>query len=524
MRIGLLDCTLRDGGFLNDWHFGELNAKTIVKCLIDIGVEAVELGFLNASTEFNADRQLFSSFEDCDSLFGQITKQKTKFFVMHNVNDSSEPIELKSPNTCVDGVRIIFKKGHCKKAIEVGNAYKTQGFLVCFQFVATIDYDIYELERDLTLINQEAPYCVSIVDTYGQMFPQNVRQLVNTFDKHLNSGIKIGFHGHNNLQLAFANSIEFCNSVPDSREVIVDVTLNGFGKGAGNTPSELFTNYINSLYGSKVIYDQALVFELLEFFTNTLSPKLKYGYSTLHSVAASANCHPNYVKSLVERHTITMEEIYHVLSKIPENAKLYYNQDLVNELYDTSDCRKLETTSFRNQIAEITKNKNVILVAPGPSSKAFSPELYRISDKVDNVIISINFYFENADFIFFANQARASQFDALFTGEQGYGVICTSNINFKKVQPHIIVPSSSKNKHNPYSNSLVLFLELLCDLGIHSVFVVGADGFTGSADYIEGVKEPIKSTEYLRKFNDHTSKTLKTLSDVMDIKMVYGDR
>ena len=97
-------------------------------------------------------------------------------------------------------------------------------------------------------------------------------------------------------------------------------------------------------------------------------------------------------------------------------------------------------------------------------------------------------------------------------------------MKFKNISPHIIVPYNSNSKHNEYSNSLVLFLELLCDLGIRSVFVVGADSFTGSADYIEGVKEPIKSTEYLRKFNNHTSKTFKILSDAMDIKMIYGDR
>lgn len=165
-NIEILDCTLRDGGFINDWDFGHYAIYNIVNRLIESNINFLEVGFLHNDRNFDINRTITKHTEDFNKII-KIKNKKIMILAMIILGEADIDNVGDKEDTIIDGIRIVFKKKDIDKALD--------------------------LAKKVTEIN---PYAVYIVDTYGLMHKKQVLNYFNILDKTLPKNIKIGFHYH----------------------------------------------------------------------------------------------------------------------------------------------------------------------------------------------------------------------------------------------------------------------------------------------------------------------------------------
>src|SRR5699024_3267598 len=145
------------------------------------------------------------------------------------------------------------------------------------------------------------------------MYRNDVSHRFYVIDKNMKPGIHIGFHGHNNLQLAFSNA-QILGKIQTKRTLILDASVYGMGRGAGNLPTELITQYINRNIASR--YDVSMVMGIYDEYIAPIRKKYEWGYTMPYHIAASHVCHPNYATYLINRQTLTMQNIEKIIQSI----------------------------------------------------------------------------------------------------------------------------------------------------------------------------------------------------------------
>ena len=216
------------GGYLNDWEFGRNNYLSIYERLVASDVDIIEVGFVDDRRPYDINKTIYPDTKAIRRSFGKI-KKKAPFTVamidygtcdISNVEDCVD--------SWVDGIRVIFKKHLMHEAMEYCRLLKNKGYKVFSNLVAVSDYSDEDFIEISKLLNDVEPYAVSMVDTYGLMYPDDVIRIFKVLDANIPKDMCIGFHPHNNLQLGFANSLAFIQNAGD-RNIIVDATLYGMG-------------------------------------------------------------------------------------------------------------------------------------------------------------------------------------------------------------------------------------------------------------------------------------------------------
>ena len=321
-RIKILDCTLRDGGYLNNWLFGEKTIFSILSNLNQCKIDYIECGFLkNCNNDSN--KTFFSTIEELKNF----TQKDQSYTLMVNFGE----YDIKNFSFCKDKnikIRIAFKKHNQKEALEYISELKKLDWDIFVNPMSTNTYsqkELLELTKELNKIN---PLGVTIVDTLGNMYEKDVINIFKFFDSTLNKGISLGFHSHNSLQLSFSNTKALLKMNID-RTLIIDSCLYGMGRGAGNLCTELITKYLNDNFDYK--YE---ILPLLKSIDSDLKPiynKSPWGYSTPYYIAALYGCHPNYASYLVQQE-VTDESIDKILSQIPNEKKADYDKSFIETL------------------------------------------------------------------------------------------------------------------------------------------------------------------------------------------------
>src|SRR5699024_4633557 len=183
--------------------------------------------------------------------------------------------------------------------------------------VNTNEYNNQELMELSGLSNKIMPDCIYIVDTNGSMFRGDLKRDFEIMDENLDDRIKIGFHSHNNLQLAFSLTIDFIEMANNrKRDIIIDSTLFGMGRGAGNLNTELIAEYLNKFYFKNYdldIINKLITNEILKFKETT-----DWGYNIPYLLSGTFNIHSRYAKYLTEKYEInpkTLREVFAIIKK-----------------------------------------------------------------------------------------------------------------------------------------------------------------------------------------------------------------
>ena len=490
MNIKILDCTLRDGGYVNNWDFGKNIAEKMLFCINKSGVEYTEVGFLQ-NTEYNTEKTLFNEIHQINTIvpYNQILNTKIVAMIVYGKFNERKIIH-KNEGIKLDAIRVTFKKNEISSVFNYLKKVKDCGYEL---FVNPTNIELYsdnELLSIIEKVNKLKPYAFSIVDTNGVLKEKDVIRLTYLIDNNLASDIALCFHSHNNLQLSFSNA-QCLMKICKSREIIIDSTVFGMGRGAGNLCTELITQYINDNYDGH--YDIVPILKIVDEQINPIFAKTPWGYSVPYYLAATNHCHPNYAKYLVDKQTVPVEVINKLLQAIPDNKKSEYDINLIRQIYLDNFSAIIDDSEIVQELKQKLSNKNILIMAPGKTLNDEKSKILQFIHDKNPFVISLNFLPRdfNCNTAFVSNIKRFS-----LINDHNKPILVTSNIANVPINAKILNYSSYLNHSKLYDNAALMCLKLLMNIGVKETNIAGLDGFSSiptknyiSNDLINNAKE-----------------------------------
>lgn len=239
MAFTVLDCTLRDGGYYTNWDFNPNIVDSYIESMNKLPIDYLELGYRN-----NPEKEYLGRFGYCPvSILKDIRKLSEKKLAVMLNEKSTKPedlMRLTAPiKGLVDMIRIAVDPKNLLRAVELAKTVKQQGFEVGFNIMYMSKWDEYEgFYEQLPELNGVVDI-MNMVDSFGGVMPNEVEVIVKRLRNVISC--KIGFHGHNNLEMGLINTLTAIEAGVDS----VDCTILGMGRGAGNLNTELLLTYLN---------------------------------------------------------------------------------------------------------------------------------------------------------------------------------------------------------------------------------------------------------------------------------------
>ncbi len=515
-QVYLLDCTLRDGGYVNDWRFGKDTIKGFVKKIAKTGIEMCEVGFLKGDS-FDEDRAVFPDLESLKSMIG--VKDKKMLYV--GMLDMSAPLPLDRippyDGSSVDMIRVIFKKNKIEEAYEYCKAIQELGYQISVNFVGTDMYSDVEFVEGIEKFNTLNPYAMAIVDSFGLIKRKHFLRLVYLADNNMAPGVTLGYHAHNNLQQAFGNA-EALVEMNLKRNLIVDACVFGMGRGAGNLNLELFAEYMNENYDTHYKIEPML--EIMDEYLNDIYRKRFWGYSLPFYLSASTGCHPNYAIYLAEKDTLPVKAFNELLCSIPKEKKAKFSKEDAEYYYREYQENYIDDKDALDALASELGNREILILAPGKSLVEQEKQIQEYRKKVHPLVIALNFAAEKfePDYIFSSNMRRYAKIQ----GKTSAKCITTSNMKDCKVTDYVVNFSSYASKEPEIiDNSGIMVLKLLLALGIKKVHIAGMDGYSAqqSINYYDSNLE-YDFSNVAEKRNQLISEEMKEINKVLKLEFL----
>lgn len=481
-KVSLLDCTLRDGGYVNDWRFGEETIRGFGRKIAQTGIEMFEVGFIKGD---NYDKDC-SVFPDIESISPMI-QPKAETMIYVGMLDMSAPIPLERlvpcDGTSIDGIRVIFKKDKIEEAYIYCQKIMELGYMLFVNFVGTDLYTDKEFIEAIERFNSLHPYAMTIVDTFGLIKRKQFLRLAYLADNNMNEGIALCYHAHNNLQQAFGNA-EALVELNLKRDICIDACVFGMGRGAGNLNLELFAEYMNENYDTHYRIEPML--EIMDEYLNDIYKTKSWGYSLPFYLSANAGCHPNYAIYLEEKDSLTVRSFNELLRSISKEDKVKFSKGKAEQYYREYQENFIDD---RNSIARLSaefSGRDVLLLAPGKSLMKCREEIKTEIQKQNTLTMAVNFASSDfhIDYIFSSNMRRYHKI------EDKTDAFCIITSNMKEaVKSDYVVNFASYASNEPeiIDNSGIMALKLLIDLGVKAVRIAGMDGYSGiqNSDYYD---------------------------------------
>lgn len=377
-------------------------------------------------------------------------------------------------------------------------AIKNKGYKLFIQGVNSLNYSDRELLEIVAMVNEVHPYSFGIVDTYGAMYMDDVDRLYSLIDHNMLPDICINFHSHNNYQLSFAFAQEVIKlSGTGSRQIIIDGTLGGMGKVAGNLNTELIVEYLVR----KKYYDYEFedVLDMLDDYIYKYTLKYKWGYSTAAMMAGIYKSHPNNVIYLTEKFRLDTKDIGKILSMIDPETRQRYDYDNIERLYTEYVADKVDDYETINKLKDIFEDKEVLVMVPGNTLNTHRGIIDNYIKEHQLNIISVNFVADEISaYAFFGNQKRYSRLQNKRIGRK---VIISSNIKSDTKEDIVVNYQSLINRGYKYfENSTIMLLSLLKRINPSKIVIAGFDGFREDSEKIiqtvhfkmKGIKESLQ--------------------------------
>ena len=523
-RISVLDCTLRDGGYCNQWKFGKKNIIKILNSLDEANIDIVECGFLTNRIERDEELSKFTKEEQIEELLPKNRNGRTYVAMINYGEYNLDDLPDADENT-IDGIRVAFHKKNKDAALEWCKKLKEKNYKVFIQAMVSMNYSDDEFLKLIEEVNHIQPYAFYIVDSFGMMKNQDLCRFFYLVQHNLSEEIMIGFHSHNNLQLAYSNALTLVNMQTD-RRLIIDASVYGMGRGAGNLNTELFVDYLNERLEKKYRLNPLL--SIIDEILNGFYQKNYWGYSLPNYLSAIHNAHPNYAGYLDDKKTLTVEAMNEIFDMMSDEKKVEYNSDYIEELYMKYMNAK---AASEGAIAEV-KNRiiagKVLLIAPGKSSLTQSKEICKYISENNPIVIGINMSYEHypVDYLFVSNIRRYRE---LGEDEKKKSII-TSNIG--KTDAFAVIKYSEYLNDKEYvkDNAGMMALKWLIQMGVKNVALAGFDGYSHDyqRNYMDSEKEIVTKTEITDKMNQGIKEVINEFRQSIQIEFItdskYNDR
>lgn len=282
--IKIIDCTIRDGGLMNKWQFSDDFVRGIYTACVESGVDYMEIGYRSSEHAFSRDEVGAWKFCDDADLRRIVGDNDTdlKLSAMADIGRIDEEDIPPASESLIDMLRVACYVHQVDKAIALAEHCMDKGYETTINIMAISTAMERDIDEALADIAKSRVPCVYIVDSFGSMYCEQVQSLADKYHAAL-PGKTLGFHGHNNMQLAFANTIEAVIRDCD----MLDGSMLGMGRGAGNCHTECLLAFLkNPKYHIrpvlKAIRDQMM----------PLQKQIPWGFHMPYLVSGMMNQHP----------------------------------------------------------------------------------------------------------------------------------------------------------------------------------------------------------------------------------------
>lgn len=475
----LLDCTLRDGAYIVEAKFGSIAIAGIIKKLQDANVDIIECGWLK-----DADYQKGTSFYHTpDDLIPYLTEKSDRS--LYTVMIDWDRYDLANLPPCdgksIDAIRVVFPYGKHREGIAVGQEIQKKGYRVLFQAANTLAYSDEDLRILAQDMNAVRPVALSVVDTFGAMYEKDLVRIAEILDECLDSNIRLGFHSHNNQQLSFALTMRFVELFQNrKRNIIVDASLTGMGRGAGNTATELLVNYLNREHAGN--YDMDMVMDAIDMYMSYFMEHYTWGYSTPFFIAGMYCCHVNNIAYLMKNHRTNMKDMRNIIESLRPEERKKYDYDHLEKKYLENQNRKVDDEHTISTLRKDFSGRKVLVLAPGRSILSEREKIQAFIEEQNPIVVSINAVGPGyqSDYLFLISSIRydyaKESYPLQFATQKK---ILLSNIKTVADDGELIINFDRVFKRGwvYFDNAVIAFLRLLEKLNVSKIAIAGFDGF-----------------------------------------------
>lgn len=490
INVKLLDCTLRDGAYIVNSNFGTPAIRGIVNKLQDAGVNIIECGWLK-----NDPHKEGSSFYHVpDDFLPYLSHKDNSITYTAMIDWDRYDLSYLPPydGRSIDAIRVVFPHGRHKEGMEVARGIREKGYQIYFQAANTMAYSNEDLLDLAAAVNDLKPVSLSVVDTFGAMYEEDLERVVSVLDGALDPGIQLGFHSHNNQQLSFALTTHFIKLMQKSgRNCIVDASLCGMGRGAGNATTELVVSYLNRKCGCH--YDMDAIMDAIDVYMGYFQENYNWGYSTPYFIAGMYCCHVNNIAYLLKNHRTTAKDMRNIIESLDPADRRKYDYDLLEKKYLANQDHYFADDNAVAALKDAVAGRPVLLVAPGKQALSCQADIQSYIEKEHPVVIGVNAILPGYqyDYVFFVNPARYEYArETAPASFDKFPKIVLSNIKTNAGEGEAIVSFNSviKRGWEHFDNAVICCLRLMERLGVHEVAIAGFDGFKNH--YNESYADP----------------------------------
>ncbi|MCX7885638.1 MAG: aldolase catalytic domain-containing protein [Verrucomicrobiae bacterium] len=292
----VLDCTIRDGGLMNNHQFTDEFVRAVYQADAAAGVDYMEIGYKASKKIYSRTEHgtwKFCDEDDLRRIIGDNKHPGTKISIMADAErtDYKEDI-LPKKDSIVDMVRVATYIHQIPTALNMIKDAHDKGYETTVNLMAVTTVPDAELEGALEALAASEVGTIYVVDSFGNLYSEQVRALVRKFLRYAKpAGKEVGIHTHNNMQLAFANTIEaiICGAN------LVDASICGLGRGAGNCPLELILSFLHN--------PKFKLRPILQCIQNTVEPlreHVRWGFAIPYMLTGCLNRHPKPAMDFME--------------------------------------------------------------------------------------------------------------------------------------------------------------------------------------------------------------------------------
>lgn len=494
--IQILDCTLRDGGCVNNFNFGLDYMNQILHALEDAGVEYIECGYIDEKNGSETGRTQYCNEEAIRDHFLTEKIPGVTYLAMIDYGKFDVNKLPQRTEKDIDGIRLCFHKKDRHHMVSSAKIIMEKGYKVYIQPMIVMRYTDQELLELIQEVNAELPDAAAfyIVDSFGEMRANDMDRLINLVDHNLIPSMPLGFHSHNNLQLSYSNAITFIDFHTE-RPRMADVSIMGMGKGAGNLNTELFAEHLN-LYFEKNYKVQPLL-EVIDKVINQIHSEFYWGYSVEYYLSSINHCTPSYAGHFFKKHMLSIEQVSDLLKMLPEEKKLSFDKAFADQLYlEYNEKKQYDDSDTLKKLKMRLDGKKVLLTAPGKHLPDADKEIREMIEDKEVVSIALNYYKAyNTDYVLATKQEIFESAEA-----DHKNIIVTSNVSQKTAENIDVINYKEwiKVDQGVNDSAVIIMLNLLKALEVREVYLAGFDGFSANINenYVDkALRRPVSDEQ-----------------------------
>lgn len=484
--LKVLDVTLRDGGCVNNFNFGQTYMEKILAAQEASGVDVIEMGYIDEKNGTECGRTQYINEQVITECILKNKKPGVTYVAMMDYGKFD--VDKLQPRTedSIDGIRMAFHKKNRLDMIPLGRKIIEKGYQFYIQPMITLRYSDAELLELIELVNKELPDASGfyIVDSFGEMRPNDMNRVLNLVDHNLIPSMTLGFHSHNNLQMSYSNAIALLQ-FPTNRDLMLDSSIMGMGKGAGNLNTELLLEHLNLYYNKD--YKIAPLLEVIDKVINQLHSEYYWGYAVEYYLSSANHCTPSYASHFYNKHMLPIDQVGELLGMIAEEKKISFDKNYAEEIYrQYNESKSVDDQEVVKDLTVEFAGKRVLLVAPGKSVGQAVDKIKELSEDKNMVVIGLN---STLDMPFdYLLTTRTDIYEKAVA--EGKSVIVPSSVS-KGGRGNVKILNYSnwiEVDDRTHDSSAVIALNLLKACGVKEVSLAGFDGF--SIDINENYYDP----------------------------------